>query len=480
MLETVRQYGLDQLVAADEVARVRDQHAAFCLALAESAVPALGGASQVQSLDRIEREHANMRAALAWLLDHGGSGLRLAGALWRFWEVRGYLAEGRQWLQRALDADDGTQPQARADALVGAGTLASRQAEYARATDLFEQALALYIRGGDRPGEALALQQLGVQAQMQSDFARASALFEKGLALFRALGDNRGISMSLNNLGYMLWRQGDLDSATALHEQSALLARGLGDKRLTAVPVYNLGVLARFRGEHARAAALFGEALGLFRELGDKRWIAFSLSDLGDSAEQVGDLARAARLAREALALFAELGDRFGLALTCERLARVHARLGGQPELALRVFAIADLLRAAIKSPRPPGEQDDARYLSELETTLGASTFGAVWAEARALGPESVIRQALASEPPPAPVAPPVLRGPTARPLSDREREVAVLIARGLTNREIGEELVLSARTVDAHVDHIRAKLKVRGRAQIAAWVTDQGLNRQA
>jgi DNA-binding CsgD family transcriptional regulator len=236
-------------------------------------------------------------------------------------------------------------------------------------------------------------------------------------------------------------------------------------------------VVARFRGDNARAAALFGEALGLFRELGDKRWIAFSLSDLGDSAQQEGDLARAARLDREGLALFADLGDRFGLALTCERLARVCARLDGHQELALRLFAIADLLRAAIKSPRPPGEENDARYLAELERTLGASAFGAIWAEARALGPEPVIREALATELAPPQAAPASVQR-TAGPLSDREREVAVLIAQGLTNRQIGEQLVLSERTVDAHVDHIRAKLKVRGRAQIAVWVTDHGLNR--
>jgi DNA-binding NarL/FixJ family response regulator len=143
------------------------------------------------------------------------------------------------------------------------------------------------------------------------------------------------------------------------------------------------------------------------------------------------------------------------------------------------VFAVADLLRTAIKSPRPPGEENDARYLSELESSLGASTFGAVWAEARALGPKPVIRQALAIEPLPAPQAAPAIGTPAARPLSGREREVAVLIARGLTNRQIGVQLVLSARTVDAHVDHIRSKLKIRGRAQIAAWVTDHGLNRQ-
>ncbi len=240
MLETIRAYGLEQLAAVGETEASRRRHAAHYLVVAQRAEPALTGAEQGTWLARLEGEHDNLRAALQWSRDSGESalGLRLAGALWRFWYVRGHLSEGRAWLDGllALTTSDKEPDVAaiRAKALTGAGVLANIQGDYDRATVLCEESLTLYRRLDDTRGAAVALSILGNLAMNQGAYARAVALSEESLALYRTLGDKRGMAVALNNLGVVLLHQGAYERSAALCEESLTLNRELDEKGVSA------------------------------------------------------------------------------------------------------------------------------------------------------------------------------------------------------------------------------------------------------
>ncbi|MBM3459804.1 MAG: tetratricopeptide repeat protein, partial [Armatimonadetes bacterium] len=228
LLETVRQYGQDRLRERDEEAAWRDRHLAHYLALAEEAAPELTGREQAAWLVRLETEHDNLRAALEWSGETGGgaeSGVRLAGALWRFWEMHGHFTEGREWLARVLDAGAGTAPVVRAEALNGAGNLANDQGDYAAARAFHQESLAIRRGLGDRRGIAGSLNNLGNVACDQSDYGAARALLEESLAIKRELGDQRGIAGSLGNLGRTVVEQGDYAAARALQEESLAIGR---------------------------------------------------------------------------------------------------------------------------------------------------------------------------------------------------------------------------------------------------------------
>src|SRR5205085_1994646 len=225
--------------ARGEAEVLRGRHAAYYLALAEQAEPALTGAEQAGWLERLEREHNNLRAALRWAQDGGEGeiGSRLAAALWRFWYVRGHLSEGRTWLEsflgpatsRPTSAEQGTGSAAtQARALIGAGVLANIQGDYARAAAWCDDSLSLYRNLGDQRGMAMALNILGDIAAKRGDDARALALSEESLAVYRELGDRRGVAVALNNLGAVLLHRGDHARAAVLCAESLAVNRELG------------------------------------------------------------------------------------------------------------------------------------------------------------------------------------------------------------------------------------------------------------
>jgi tetratricopeptide (TPR) repeat protein len=231
MLETIREYGLEQLEACGEAAEIRRRHAAHYLALAEAAEPELTGPRQAAWLDRLEAEHDNLRAALRWAVEQGEAelGLRLGGALWRFWYVRGYLTEGRERL---------------AELLAAAGA------------------------PGQTAARARALRGLGIVAEAQGDYAVARRHYEEALALMRELGDRRGIALSLNNLGDVARDRGDYAAARALHEESLAIGRELGDRAIAWI-LESFAMLALREGAtRNRAARLLGAAEALREAIG--------------------------------------------------------------------------------------------------------------------------------------------------------------------------------------------------------------------
>jgi non-specific serine/threonine protein kinase len=339
LLETIRQYAREKLVEAGEAEAARKRHLDFFLQLAEAAEPELRRGDQLAWLARLEIEHDNLRAAIKWCL-HGGrleAGQRLAGAVYRFWYLRGYWNEGRDWLARLLAAD--AQPtqlteagkRARAAALRGAGWLAD---EGESEEPLYEEGLALCREIGDAWGAAFALRGLGARAVNQANTAQAQARLDESLNLFRGLNDVWGEALARYNLGWLTFNQfahaGQFSHADAeAHWDASLrLFRQTGDRWGIAVALGALGYLARFQNNYARAITLSEESVQLFRELGDKAGIATSLTRLGNLAYRRGDFRQAAMLLEESLALQREVGNQWALVFTLSFLGLVTGYRG--------------------------------------------------------------------------------------------------------------------------------------------------------
>ncbi len=364
LLETVRQYARDRLQGAAQTAPWQRRHRTHFLAVAEGAEQAFTGTDQQVWLDRLETEHGNLRAALEGSVDAGkdpgedaASGLQLAGALLRFWSVRGYLAEGRGWLARLLAAATDAPGPVRAKALNAAGTLALEQ----------------------------------------GDYAASMALHRQSLAISQDLGDTRGITRSLNNLGVVAYECGDYPTAQALNSQTLAIRRELDDQWGVAASLNNLGVVAHAQSDHAAARSLYAESLAIRRTLGDRSGIATSLLNLGLAASDQGDHGSAQVLFAESLVAFQELGYRRGLADALEALAYVGAT-PADPARAARIWGAAACLRALIGAPLPPNER--ARYDGRVATARAAlgddSAFDRAWQEGHDLPLDDAIGLALA------------------------------------------------------------------------------------
>jgi predicted ATPase/class 3 adenylate cyclase len=351
MLETIREYALEQLKASGELEAVQGRLADALVALVEQAEPELTGPEQVTWLDRLEAEHDNLRAALQWCAEAGELelSLRLCGALWRFWSTRGYLGEGLRWLDGALARTTPHTP-VLAKALNGAANLAREQGDYDAAKRRHEQSLAVSSEHGDRRGIAEALNNLGLIALYQGHHAAAQQHCEEGLAIFRAIGDQGGIAGALNNLGNLARERGDADRAAALHKESLALRRGLGDRRGSALSLNNLANVVLNQGDYSQAAALHGESLALRRELGDRAGIATSLNNLGNVARARGDYRAARAYCEESLAVRRELGDKRRVAAALNNLG-ILERDHGDRERA------AALLRESFSLRRELGDR---------------------------------------------------------------------------------------------------------------------------
>jgi predicted ATPase/class 3 adenylate cyclase len=355
MLETIREFGLEQLEASGEVEAIRQRHGAFYLALVEQAEPELIGPKQSTWLDRLEAEHDNLRAVLGWALARDvEAALRLVSGLKGFWLYRGHLSEGRAWLDRTLEASGEPGP-LHVGALHGAGLLAGHLGDYRRAAAVQAAALDLARKFQDRRGEALALIELGFLASQEGDSVRSIGLLESSLAVWRELGEAWGTAMVLNNLGYTALLQSDFQRATVMLDEALALARVAGDRT-------HLGVI---------------------------------LDSLGALAEGQGELGQATDHYREGLLLAQEIGDPISIAIGLRAVAGVAAK-SGNPASAAQSWGAASGLMEAIGAPVPPEEQ--ARYegiIASVREQLGEASFSVALEEGRALPPDAAVSEAL-------------------------------------------------------------------------------------
>ena len=382
LLETIREYALERLELSGEADVVRHQHALHYLGLAVAAESQILGAEQTMWLQRLETDHDNLRAALAWCQTLPGDaevGLRLAGALWRFWDTRSYLSEGRRWLEQALALSDFGVP--RENGLLGAADQVSIQRRKAKTAM-----------------RAKALRGVGALAWSQGDYARAAKLLEESLALFRVLEDSAGIANTQNHLGVIAQLQGDYVRATTLLEASLALRRELGDKHGIAGALNNLGMVALCQGDYARARPLVEEALALVRELGSERYIALALNNLGIVALGQHDLVQARTCCMESMRLLRDLNNTYDIADCLVGLAGVASEQG-QPARAARLCGATEVLLESIGAVLERAERvTHGRTIAVARAQVDEATFLAMWAEGRTMPLEQTIAYALGED----------------------------------------------------------------------------------
>ncbi|HYZ76877.1 MAG TPA: BTAD domain-containing putative transcriptional regulator [Gaiellaceae bacterium] len=368
MLATIREYVAERLEARRDAANLHRLHAEHYLALAEAAEPEILGGGQVEWLARLERERDNFRSALAWALEHrvGHIALRLIGALRRAWVARGYLAETRRWLERALAADGAAGPSVRAKALYGYGRVALVQGDYEHAVPALEESAAFFREIGEARGLAFALADLGWIAAAQGAYDRARSFGEESLAVARDAGDETTIAAALHALGCTMLAGSDYAKARPLFEESLALRRRLGDKRNAANSLAHLGITALLEGEPTQAQASLAEALELATNLDNQLLVASALVNLGLVALFDGDCRRARSLACDSLAIAQRLGDKPTIVESLHVLAGA-ASADGRPLRAATLGGAAEALHDAIGAPPSPAERAvSERFESEL------------------------------------------------------------------------------------------------------------------
>ncbi len=333
-LETIHQFSIERLLEGNETGQFKQKHAAYFLNLAETAYGKMWGSEQADWLARLDEEYDNLRSALTWLSeidDPAEMFLLMSGSLWRYWEIRGYLTEGRAWIEAALAKNPGADDYLRANGLGGAGHLARQQGDYVQAKTMHEQSLELFRKMGSKLSAARQLNALGEIAQFQGDYARAVELHEQSLSLRYEIDDKEGIAVSLRQLGVIARDRGQFQHARELLEESLRLERELGDKLLMALSLNDLGVVAHQLCEYQRAISFFEEAISMQRQLNDRLGISNSLQNKASVAKDQGDFFQAELIYKESLALKQELGDKRGIARVVAALAEVAFWQGKYP-----------------------------------------------------------------------------------------------------------------------------------------------------
>jgi len=438
MLETIREYGLELLVASGELESVREAHAMYFLELSERADLDLSASDSPERLDRLEQEHDNLRAAMHWSLEdierREQIALRMGGALRSFWYVRGYLSEGLDFLERAMMGSDEVEEPTRAAALYAAARLYEARGDYDRAEPFLVKSLVLYRELGNPERIAYALHLQADIAWRRGILDMARSLAEESLAVFRELGDRGAIASLLLHLGALAADQGEYARARDLLEESLAINRELGDKGNIPDSLFNLARAYFFSGSELGAArVLLEESLSLFRQLSDKESIGYCLCLLGLLTLEQGDVTTARSLVEQSVALFKERRQAHGMALSTSAMAMVIAAQGdnavaralydaaltearkagdkliiasgleglsrvlvalGEYERAVQLRAAAETLREAIGAPMPaverPADEQAAKVAREW---LGEEAFAVVWDDWRGLKVEDALNR---------------------------------------------------------------------------------------
>src|SRR6266849_4551721 len=518
LLETLREYGLEMLATSREMETTQRAHAADYLQLAEEAEPAFWGPQQAVWFDRLEREHDNLRATLNWLLARAEAreniemALRLGGALWWFWSRREHFREGSTFLEHALAQSEAGATLVRAKALRAAGQLAAAHGDTVLGENLCQESLLLLRELGNQVELGRTFFPFGVIAYWRGDLAAAHSRHEEGLAIAREAGDKRGMASLLHGLASVTSLQGEYTRAHTMFEESFALLSEVGDKGGMASSRQRLAEMLFAQGHLMRAQLFVYEGLGGHREMGDKGRIGETLSLLGQIAFQQGDAATARLLAEESLATGKEARDPTGLAWALFLLAKVQTHQGNYPEAharceqsletarrvgdqrliatslkelgdvvaaqgelvwAARLWGAAEALREAMGTPLPPVYLADyEQAMAAARSHLGEKAFAAAWTEGRTMTPD----QALAARGP-VTIPNPTLSAHTYPDgLTARELEVIGLVAQGLSDVQVAEQLVISPRTVHAHLSSIYSKLGINSRSAATRYAIEHKL----
>jgi non-specific serine/threonine protein kinase len=483
LLEPVRQYAHERLAASVDMSVVRRQHAIFFSGFAQQweTDANVGGSGRAAALLMLEGEQDNLRAAMRWCVEEGDAetGFALSRAHWNLWVVRGLFTEGSAWLAQLIALPAATQlPTMRAIAQSETATLALRQASYVDALDMYREAMPILRRTNDPLLIHNALADLGYIALHQGNYATAQTHFDEALTIARAAGQRVDEAIELGNLVLLALLTEDYGSARAQAEECLGVARVVGDTWTEANVLNNLGRVALRQGDLVTARRLVSESLVLRRQMHETFELAQSLEALGLVATAEGNYAEAGAALHECLQLRQDLGDKSGAADSLEGIAALLAA-ENQPLLAVQLAGAAASARQATGAALTPmGRAMLDDWLEPLRQSLGAEAVMLAWKAGHAQTFDQTIKVALATahtEPAGS------TRSWTGAERSDavlspRERHVAMLLAQGLTNRQIAERLVITERTVGAHIEHILDKLGFASRHQVGVWATEHGI----
>jgi len=477
MLETLREFARDELVATGELAAAERAHADWCAALAAEGAVEACRPDQRAWLDRLEVELPNLRAALRRLMDAGrhGEALTVACDLERLWWVRGYIAEGRRWIEEALaGAAGGDALTVRGLAL--AASLAHYGGELGAAESLARRAVAEAAGLTPDASGAAALAALGLVERSRGNWEAADELYAQSVAVLRTVDSPAQLAETLARRAIVDMVAGRFAGVAVFAEEAVAIARRVGDMNTVAYVSAPYAISIMLTGDPARAAPLLDEALAATRALGNRRHASRTLWALGTLALRRGEPARA--LLEESCALCSEFGDGVFLTMAMPSLARAHLA-EGRPDLAACLLASAVAARAATGATAIPWTlEEDSLAVETARAALGEARFAAAWREGAALPPgEAFVLARDASSPAaaePEPAAVPCAEVPDE--LTAREAEVLALVARGLTDAQVAAELVVSRRTVHAHLRAIYRKLDVGSRHAATRWALEHGL----
>jgi predicted ATPase/DNA-binding CsgD family transcriptional regulator/tRNA A-37 threonylcarbamoyl transferase component Bud32/Tfp pilus assembly protein PilF len=525
MLETIREYAWEALVTNGEAEETQRAHAAYYLALAEETEPRLVGAEKGRWLAQLQLEHENLRAAIAWLVEHQEqeAALRLCGALWRFWWMRGSLSEGRAEITRALAGSrEMVAMRVRAKALLSAGALAVVQGDFEQVSALCEESLSLFRTLGDRQGSAASLTRLGQVAMLLGGYSEARSLLEEAVTLYREADDKNDITLTQVVLSSVFLFLGEYERARALAEEAAELVRAGGDswdianfnwnlamvmffladltraqvlldeglayarregyKEALANSLYVSGLVAMQQGDNATARARLQESLALSRDLGDGQLVANSLSGLAWDSLTQGDYTAARALFEESLALYLAMGNQWFIAFCLVGFAALAAAQEAWVWTA-RLLGAAEALCEAIHGallPSISALQESTSAAARAQ--LGEEVFTAAWAEGRTMTPEQALdAQGAVTMSTTAPAEPSSIPHTAQAPtypagLTAREVEVLRLVAQGLSDAQVAAQLVISPRTVNSHLTSIYNKLGVDSRTAASRFAVEHQL----
>lgn len=401
MLETIREFGLGQLLALGEELTVRRAHARLMVAIAEEAEDALVGSEQRRWYQRLDAEHEDFRAALRWCISasEAEQAQRLAAALWRYWAVRGFLLEARSWLEQVLSMPGAAAvaPLVHAKALHRQGNVVIDLGDYTTARRCCEESLAIWQSLNDSGGIASALNGLGLVAAFEGDYVAAAAYHAAALERRRALDDLLGLGNSLTNLGNALHAQGDVIGAERLLREALQFRQAMGDSGSVAYAYLNIADLAHGRGDQAEALDLFEKSLSLFQQIGDRLGVAYALHILGMVHGDAGEGAKAMPLQLEALILRRDMGDRRGQIECVEGIASLLllAPLASELPAGLRLVAAATALRENIGAPRrPAGHASHRRLVDVVRASTADDQFRTAWNQGERMTFAEMVSQA--------------------------------------------------------------------------------------
>ena len=474
MLETIREFGLEQLRASGEQEGTERRHSTYFLEMGIEAREMIDGRDQAHWLELLASDYDNFRSVLDRSIERGDAetALLLGVSLWGFWAQRGYLRQGRRTLEQALRIPVLVDATLRGRAIYCLGLLALDLSDLPAASAYLSESLAIWRKIKD-PGRVAATSAgLGLVALYTGAHRKAVERFHEALTIWAELDDSLGIASAQSGLGMVAVAEGAYERARPLHEQSLAIRQRLGDDEGIAHALFELATVDRLLDDILSAKARLDESLAVFRRLGDRLGIGSVVYGQAKLAQHSGDDVAALRLFREALTLHRSLGTRDWIVACIEGIAEVVVNRGHM-ESAVRLLGATAPHRAEPVTATPVAERQELEQaLTVARRTLTTTAFEEAWAAGQQLTLEQAAEEALGLT-----ENPEVLPRPAAPfNLTRREQEVLPLLCQHLTDTEIAEKLYLSPRTASNHVANILGKLGVANRREAIAFATRHGL----